>query len=68
MKVEFDVPDGMPVIDGVAVIRFVDEDGDEAFRLTTYNEPSDIVEMGLLRSAVVLRESEITGFDYGGGE
>lgn len=65
MKVEFEVPDGMAVIDGVAVVRYVTEDGGEAFRITYLNEPSDVVELGLLRSAAVLRESEIVGFDYG---
>jgi hypothetical protein len=65
MKVIFEVPDGMPVIDGVAVIRYVTEDGGEAFRIAYHNEPSDVVELGLLRSAVALRESEIKGFEYG---
>jgi hypothetical protein len=63
-RVSFEIPDGMPVIDAVAVVRYVTQDGGEAFRIAQHNDPSDIVVIGLLRSAVALRESEIEGFDY----
>lgn len=64
--IAFEVPASMAVVDGIAVIRYMDDEGKEAFRIAEFNEPGDVTTIGLLRSAVALRESEIEGFDYDG--
>lgn len=57
-KIAFEIPAGVAVVDGVAVIRYMDDDGDDCFRIVAHNNPGSIVELGLLRSAVILRESQ----------
>ncbi len=59
MKIEFEIPDRYAPVDGVAVLRVMDEEGGEEFQIAEYGEPSPVVRLGLLRSALVLDEAGI---------